>query len=60
MYKLIVHLTKSFETVADCKAEYSRIVDEMKKHDGLHVNGQIVGKFTGYSPEHPDGHEVLP
>lgn len=58
MFKMIVHVTRSFETEAKAKAFYNEIKGELRKHPDVHVNGQIVKKFTGYSPEHPDGVEV--
>lgn len=58
MFKMIVHVTQSFETEALALEFYEEIKGELRKHPDVHVNGQIVKKFTGYSPENPDGHEV--
>lgn len=59
MFKMIVHVTQSFETVEAAQVFYNEIKDELRKRPDLHVNGQIIKKFTGYSPESPDGHEVI-
>lgn len=58
MYKMIIHVTRVFETVAECQDKYEEVTGELRKHTDLHINGQIVSKYTGYSPEHPQGHEV--
>lgn len=58
MFKMIVHVTQTFETVSECENFYKEIKGELRKHPDVHVNGQIVKKFTGYSPENPNGHEV--
>lgn len=60
MYKMIIHVTQEFETVDACDAFYEEITGELRKHPDLHINGQIVSKLTGYSPDHPDGREVKP
>jgi len=58
MFKMIVHVTQSFETVPECQEFYEEIKGELRKHPNVHINGQVVQKFTGYSPENPNGHEV--
>ena len=58
MFKMIVHVTQSCVTVSEAQFGYYTLVGEIRKHPEVHVNGQIVKKFTGYSPEHPKGHEV--
>lgn len=58
MFKMVVHVTQTFDTVEAAQVFYNEIKDELRKHPEVHVNGQIVKKFTGYSPENPDGHEV--
>jgi len=58
MFKMIVHVTQSFETEAQAANAYDVIRRELRKHPDLHVNCQITKKFTGYSPDNPDGHEV--
>lgn len=60
MYKMIVYVTQVFETVEACDDFYEEISGELRNHPDIHINGQIVTKLTGYSPEHPDGHEVEP
>lgn len=59
MFKMIIHVTQTFETEAECEAFYDEIKGELRNHPELHVNGQVVRKYTGYSPENPDGHEVV-
>lgn len=58
MFKMIVHVTQEFETPELALEFYEEIKGELRKHPNVHVNGQIVQKFTGYSPQNPDGHEV--
>lgn len=58
MFKMIVHVTQSFATEAEALEFYEEVKGELRKHTEVHVNGQIVKKFTGYSPENPNGHEV--
>lgn len=58
MFKMIINVTQSFETVEAAQVFYNEIKDELRKYTDLHINGQIVRKFTGYSPENPNGHEV--
>lgn len=58
MFKMIVHVTQSFETEQECSALYDEIKCDLRNHPDLHVNGQVVRKYTGYSPENPEGHEV--
>lgn len=56
-FKMIVHVTQEFETVPECEEFYEEIAGELRKHPLVHVNGQVVTKFVGYSPENPNGHE---
>lgn len=57
-FKMIVHVTQTFETEVQAQNAYNEIANDLRKHEDLHVNAQIVKKFIGYSPEHPEGHEV--
>lgn len=57
-YKMIIHVTKVFDTVTEADEFYEEIAGELRKHEDLHVNGLIVTRCTGYSPENPQGHEV--
>lgn len=58
MYKMIIHVTQEFETIESCEEFYDEVAGELRNHPDLHINGQIVTKLTGYSPQHPAGHEV--
>lgn len=69
--KLIVHVTKNNLSVDEAVELYAEIreclAEKFTSPPGpegnkllLHINGQVVDKFTGYSPEHPNGHEVNP
>lgn len=58
MFKMTVHITQVFETEAKALEMYDEIRGEVKHHPDLHLNCQITKKFTGYSPENPNGHEV--
>lgn len=58
MFKMIVHVTQSFATEAEALSEYNKIRNDLKRNSQLHLNCQITKKFTGYSPENPDGHEI--
>lgn len=58
MFKMIVHVTQTFDTEAEAAAFYDEIKGELRKHPDVHVNGQVVRKYTGFSPENPNGHEV--
>lgn len=60
MFKMIVHVTQSFDTVAQAQNFYNEIVLDLNKHKNIHINCQITKKFMGYSPESPKGHEVDP
>lgn len=60
MFKMIVHVTQTFETETEAQEFYTEIAGELRNHPDVHVNGQIVKKFTGYSPENPEGHGVDP
>lgn len=60
MFKMIVHITQSMATEAAALAKYNLIRDKLKSHTDLHINGQVIKKYTGYSPENPNGHEVQP
>lgn len=58
MFKMIVTVTQVFESEVQAANAYDVIRHELRKHPELHVNGQVVRKYTGYSPENPQGHEV--
>lgn len=58
MFKMIVTVTQVFETEAEAQEMYTEVSGELRNHPDLHVNGQVVRKFTGFSPENPQGHEV--
>lgn len=58
MFKVIIHVTQSFETIGAANDFYKEVSGELRRHEDAHINGQVTNKFTGYSPEHPDGHEV--
>jgi len=58
MFKMIIHITKSFSTEAEALGCYENIHKKLGTESDLHLNCQITKKFTGYSPENPDGHEV--
>ena len=58
MFKMVVQVTQCFETEAECAEFYEEIKGELRKHTEVSVNGHVVRKYTGFSPESPDGHEV--
>lgn len=58
MFKMVIHVTQTFDTEAQAANAYDVIRKELRKHPDVHVNGQVIKKFTGYSPENPEGHEV--
>ncbi len=60
MYKMIIHVTQEFDNVRSCEEFYHEITGELRQHPDIHINGQIVTKLVGYSPENPEGHEVNP
>lgn len=57
-FKMIVHVTETFETEPEALEKYDEVTGELRNHPELHINGQIVKKLTGFSPENPNGHEV--
>lgn len=56
MFKMIIHVTQSFQTEAQARLFYDEIKGELRKHPNVHINGQVVRKYEGSSPENPEGH----
>ncbi|MBA7635663.1 hypothetical protein ES703_43267 [subsurface metagenome] len=57
-FKMIVTVTQVFETELECSEFYDEIKGELRKHPDVHINGQVVRKYLGSSPQNPEGHEV--
>lgn len=60
MYKITIHITREFDSIEIAKAFYNKVVTQIRSYKDIHINGQIITKLTGYSPDNPDGHEVKP
>lgn len=54
MFKMIIVVMQSFETVESCEEFYEEIKGELLKHTKLQISGRVVSEFASHTPEPPE------